>query len=114
MLEHSETEDRLTIPVTLVRHLIDTQFPQWANLPIRRVEVDGWDNSTFRLGKSFKVRLPTASRYVAQVEKEHRWLPVLAKSLSFSVPEPVALGIPTAEYLIRGPSIDGSMEIRSR
>jgi aminoglycoside phosphotransferase (APT) family kinase protein len=98
MLQHSKTEDRLTIPVTLVRHLIDTQFPQWANLPIRRVEVDGWDNSTFRLGKSFKVRLPTASRYVAQVEKEHRWLPVLAKSLSFSVPEPVALGIPTAEY----------------
>ncbi|MGG2476391.1 phosphotransferase, partial [Rhizobium sp. BR5] len=42
------------------------------------VELSGWDNRSFRLGDDMLIRLPSAARYVAQVEKEHRWLPVLA------------------------------------
>ena len=34
----------------LARRLVDGQFPQWAELPIRPVDHDGWDNRTFRLG----------------------------------------------------------------
>lgn len=90
--------DRLTIRSQLVRRLIDTQFPQWRGLKIQRVQTDGWDNATFRLGDKMKVRLPTAARYVPQVEKEYRWLPVLAPSLPFQIPVPIALGVPTAEY----------------
>lgn len=91
-------DDRRTIDIALVRALVDEQFPQWRDLPIRRVEWDGWDNSTFRLGKRLKVRLPTASRYIAQVEKESRWLPRLAPHLPLVIPKPVAAGAPARGY----------------
>jgi aminoglycoside phosphotransferase (APT) family kinase protein len=81
-----------------VRALIDEQFPEWRDLPIGRVEWDGWDNSTFRLGESLKVRLPTADRYVSQVEKERRWLPQLAPRLPLAIPSPLAVGTPALGY----------------
>jgi aminoglycoside phosphotransferase (APT) family kinase protein len=64
------------IDAALVKQLICAQFPEWAELPIAPVENGGWDNRTFRLGDSMSVRLPSGLAYVAQVEKEHRWLPV--------------------------------------
>lgn len=82
----------------LVSRLIAAQFPQWAHLPIRPVEVDGWDNTTFRLGEDMSVRLPSAGRYAAQVEKEHRWLPRLAPHLPLPIPVPLAMGAPAAGY----------------
>jgi aminoglycoside phosphotransferase (APT) family kinase protein len=62
------------------------------------VPVDGWDNRTYRLGDELTVRLPTADWYVASVEKEARWLPVLAPRLPLPVPEPVFTGRPGAGY----------------
>lgn len=35
---------------------------------------------------------------MAQVEKEHRWLPVLAQHLPLPIPEPIAVGQPSDEY----------------
>jgi aminoglycoside phosphotransferase (APT) family kinase protein len=78
----------------LVRRLVASQFPQWADLPVRPVEVDGWDNATFRLGPHMSVRLPSSPAYVEGVAKEHRWLPVLAPQLPLPIPEPLALGQP--------------------
>jgi len=78
----------------LVSRLVATQFPQWADLPVRRVDVDGWDNATFRLGEHMSVRLPSSQAYVEQVNKEHRWLPVLARHLPLPIPEPLAKGRP--------------------
>jgi aminoglycoside phosphotransferase (APT) family kinase protein len=80
------------ITPTLVSRLVAGQFPQWAHLPVTPVELDGWDNTTFRLGDDLSVRLPSADWYVQQVDKEHRWLPLLAPQLPFSIPEPVAKG----------------------
>ena len=40
------------------------------------------------------MRLPSADAYVAQVDKEHRWLPILAPHLPLAIPEPVAMGTP--------------------
>jgi stearoyl-CoA desaturase (Delta-9 desaturase) len=74
--------------------LVAAQFPQWADLPVVPVALNGWDNTTFRLGDELCVRLPSADAYVAQVEKEHRWLPVLARQLPLPIPEPVAVGRP--------------------
>jgi aminoglycoside phosphotransferase (APT) family kinase protein len=88
----------IEIDATLVKELIRTQFPLWAELPVARVENDGWDNRTFRLGDRMSVRLPSALRYVAQVEKEHRWLPVLRPQLPLAIPIPVGLGAPGAGY----------------
>ena len=86
------------IDATLVRQLVRTQFPQWAELSIAPVENGGLDNRTFHLGDSMSVRLPSASHYVAQVEKEHRWLPVLGPQLPLPIPVPLARGTPGAGY----------------
>ena len=82
------------ITADLVLRLIQTQFPQWAGLPVRPVDADGWDNATFRLGEEMSVRLPSAGEYVPAVQKEQRWLPVLAGQLPLPVPEPLAAGVP--------------------
>ena len=82
------------ITPAVAARLVAAQFPQWANLPVVPVALDGWDNTTFRLGDELCVRLPSADAYVAQIEKEHRWLPVLARGLPLPIPEPVANGRP--------------------
>lgn len=91
-------DDEISIDVTLVRRLVAAQFSRWADLPVDPVEHGGWDNRTFRLGEDMSVRLPSAKRYVPQVEKEHRWLPELAPRLPFPIPVPVAKGAPSEEY----------------
>jgi aminoglycoside phosphotransferase (APT) family kinase protein len=78
----------------LVSRLVASQFPRWADLPVRPVDVDGWDNATFRLGELMSVRLPSSQAYVEEVEKEHRWLPILAPQLPLPIPEPLAIGKP--------------------
>jgi aminoglycoside phosphotransferase (APT) family kinase protein len=78
----------------LVCRLIAEQFPQWAHLPVRPVELDGWDNASFRLGDDMSVRLPSDEAYAAAVDKEHRWLPVLADQLPLPIPRPLGKGRP--------------------
>jgi aminoglycoside phosphotransferase (APT) family kinase protein len=86
------------ITVEVVGRLVADQFPEWAQLTIRHVELDGWDNTTFRLGDELAIRLPSHERYVAQIDKEHRWLPELAGWLPLPIPAPVAKGAPTGDY----------------
>jgi aminoglycoside phosphotransferase (APT) family kinase protein len=90
--------NRTDITPTLVTRLLSEQFPQWAHLPVRRVEADGIDNSTFRLGSTMSVRLPTGDWYSEQVEKEQRWLPVLAPHLPLPTPVPLAQGEPGSGF----------------
>lgn len=90
--------EKAAITPELVSRLVAMQFPQWAHLPVTSVELDGHDNTTFRLGDEFSVRLPSADAYVSQVEKEHRWLPFLAPQLPLPIPEPVARGIPALDF----------------
>ncbi len=82
----------MDIDIPLVSRLVSAQFPQWANLPIRRIRPNGWDNRTFRLGDNMSVRLPSAECYSGQVEKEHDWLPRLAPPLPLPIPFPLAMG----------------------
>jgi aminoglycoside phosphotransferase (APT) family kinase protein len=86
------------IDTALARRLVAAQFPQWAGLAIRPVTHGGWDNRTFHLGERMIVRLPSAGRYAAQVEKEHRWLPTLARGLPLPIPVPLARGDPAEDY----------------
>ncbi len=103
----------------LVYELISAQFPQWSNLPIRPVEMSGWDNRTFHLGGDMLVRLPSAAHYACQVEKEQEWLPKLAPFLSQKIPTPLGLGKPTERYpwkwsvyrWIKGKTVVASTEI---
>jgi aminoglycoside phosphotransferase (APT) family kinase protein len=92
------TPGRVEVDASLVARLIAAQFPRWAGLPIAPAEPNGWDNRTFRLGPDLSVRLPSAEAYAAQVEKEHRWLPVLAPQLPLTIPVPLAMGVPGEGY----------------
>ncbi|MCU1550079.1 MAG: hypothetical protein JWR36_639 [Glaciihabitans sp.] len=89
------TETEPQIDSGLVTRLIASQFPQWANLPVKSVENDGWDNRTFHLGDDMSVRLPSGNGYVLQVEKEQYWLPILAPHLPLPIPVPLAMGRPS-------------------
>src|SRR4051794_18663158 len=82
----------------LARSLLAEQFPEWADLPVEEVGHQGWDNRTFRLGEELAMRLPSAEVYVAAVEKEDRWLPILAAELPLPVPSVVATGRPGCGY----------------
>ena len=63
----------LLIDTALARRLVDSQFPQWAALPVSRVEPGGWDHRMFHLGGHMtSVRLPSAAEYAHQVEKGTR------------------------------------------
>lgn len=44
------------------------------------------------------IRLPSAEKYAVQVQKEQKWLPILAPHLSFSIPDPIAQGNPSKSY----------------
>ncbi|WP_225850217.1 aminoglycoside phosphotransferase family protein [Streptomyces sp. HPF1205] len=91
-------DGRAGIDAGLVERLIAAQFPRWAGLPVRPVEIDGWDNRTYRLGDRMTVRLPTAAGYVPAVAKENHWLPRLAPSLPVAVPPILAMGAPGEGY----------------
>ena len=82
----------------LVRRLIDSQFPQWARLPLRPVASAGTDHALYRLGSDKIVRLPRVDWAIPQVAKEHRWLAHLAPHLPLAIPEPLALGEPDRGY----------------
>jgi aminoglycoside phosphotransferase (APT) family kinase protein len=88
----------IKIDVDLVSKLINSQFPEWSNLDIKPVKKSGNDNRTFHLGNSMSIRLPSDLAYVPQVEKEQKWLPILAKQLSTPISEPLAKGLPNKDY----------------
>jgi aminoglycoside phosphotransferase (APT) family kinase protein len=85
--------DEVEIGAPLVRRLIETQFPRWSGLPLRRVASAGTDNALYRLGDDLAVRLPRIARAAGQVRKDARWLPRLAPDLPLAVPEPVGVGV---------------------
>jgi aminoglycoside phosphotransferase (APT) family kinase protein len=86
--------NKADITSAVVECLVREQFPQWSELPVRPVDLDGWDNTTFRLGDDLSARLPSADGYVPQIDKEHRWLPLLAPQLPLPVPQPIVRGLP--------------------
>lgn len=90
--------DEIEIDDAVVRRLIATQFPHWADLPLRRVEPSGTLNAIYRLGEELCVRLPRLKGPTAPDSRELEWLPKLAPILPMEVPVPVAQGRPSDEY----------------
>ncbi|NQX58268.1 aminoglycoside phosphotransferase family protein [Paenibacillus qinlingensis] len=94
-MSHSKEID---MDLKLVQQLISSQFPKWAELPLRPVDSVGTDNVIFRLGEDMAVRLPHVDWAIGQVDKEQRWLPKLAPLIPIAIPVPLAKGIPTEDY----------------
>ncbi|MGW5618198.1 aminoglycoside phosphotransferase family protein [Streptomyces sp. NPDC003877] len=90
--------DEVDIDARLVRRLVAGRFPQWAGLPLRRLESSGTENAMFRLGADKVVRLPRHPRAVEAVEHELRWLPRLGPRLPVAAPVPLGRGEPGADF----------------
>jgi len=90
--------DELDIDESLVRRLLEGQFPEWRALPIEPVPSAGTDNAMYRLGDDMAVRLPRYAAATLGIDKEHEWLPKLAPHLPVDVPLPLAKGAPGEGY----------------
>jgi aminoglycoside phosphotransferase (APT) family kinase protein len=93
---------QLTVTAEMVRALVDSQFPQWRDRPVRQVETEGTVNAIFRVGDELAARFPlepddpgTTRRLLA---KEAAAARELSGRTRFPVPEPVALGEPGHGY----------------
>lgn len=75
----------MEINEAIVARLVAIRMPHLAVLPIAALP-GGWDNRSFRVGDRWVARLPSADRYVAAIEKEHRVLPLLAGRLPLPIP----------------------------
>jgi aminoglycoside phosphotransferase (APT) family kinase protein len=94
--------NQLDVPVDTVRALVASQFPAWADLPVRGVVTHGTVNALFRLGERLVARFPLVPDDPSQIR---RWLESEADAARellgrtrFPTPEPVALGEPGAGY----------------
>lgn len=90
--------DEIDISESLVRRLLDEQFPKWADLPLSRIEPRGTVNVIFRLGDDLSLRLPVRHGSTEPGGTEFEWLPRLAQHLPMEIPVPVAQGSPSDEY----------------
>ncbi len=91
-------DDEFDIDEPLVRRLVDNQFPQWKELSLKSVSSSGTDNALFLLGDKMVVRLPKIHWAIGDLEKESRFLPLLAPLLPVEVPVPLGKGAPVENY----------------
>jgi aminoglycoside phosphotransferase (APT) family kinase protein len=87
--------------IELVQRLIVAQFAEWKDLPIQQFSSTGTDNAIFRLGDGLSIRMPRLPAAAEQIDKENRWLPVVAPQLPLDIPTPIAVGQPSADYPFR-------------
>ncbi|MBJ7336816.1 aminoglycoside phosphotransferase family protein [Mycolicibacterium sp.] len=94
--------DQLVVSPSTVRALIDEQFPQWRDLPLRRVSASGTVHEIFRLGDGLAARFrlqPDDAKLVwSEVRAEAAAARELADRTRFATPEPVAIGAPGRDY----------------
>jgi aminoglycoside phosphotransferase (APT) family kinase protein len=91
-------DNELPVDAPLVRRLLESSLPELAGLSLRPLRSSGSSNVLFRLGDELLVRLPRQPGGSATIEKEARWLPMVARGLSTAVPEVVAVGEPGLGY----------------
>lgn len=90
--------DEVAVPVSLVRTLVDRQYPEWGELPLRPVAEFGTDHKLFRLGDELLVRMPVYGGSADQAASDAAWLPRLAPHLPVDLPVPLAVGEPDVDY----------------
>lgn len=86
------------IDVALVTQLIATQFPEWANLPIKPIKSSGTAHIMYQLGSDMVARLPRIESAAKEIDREQHWLPRLAPHLPLAIPVPLAKGSPGEGY----------------
>ena len=87
-------EGEIAADESTVRSLLDGR---WADLPISPAG-EGTDNTLYRLGDSFVVRLPRTAEKAVSLVKEQAWLPRLGPLLPLPVPVVVHAGAPSSAF----------------
>ncbi|MGI8416181.1 MAG: aminoglycoside phosphotransferase family protein [Nakamurella sp.] len=94
--------DQVDISEEVVAGLVDSQFPEWRDLPVRPVLSHGTVNALFRLGDELVLRFPLQPSLDPalrdELVDEQRNTALLAPHLPVPVPEPTALGEPGDGY----------------
>ena len=90
--------DQFEITLDLVAKLVETQFPAYAHLPIKKFDSIGTVNAIFRLGDDYHIRLPLIPAYESAILKEFDILSHLSNKLTTPIPKPIALGTPCASF----------------
>ncbi|HET7900037.1 MAG TPA: aminoglycoside phosphotransferase family protein [Candidatus Nanopelagicales bacterium] len=91
-------DDEPDVDVDLVRRMVDRAMPHWSSLPLRELAATGTDHHLFRLGDDLVVRVPRVDWAIDQVERDARWLPVIAPYVDVALPLQVAAGDPDLGY----------------
>lgn len=94
--------DQVELDSTVVCALINTQFPQWRTLPIRRLAPAGTVNALFRIGDSLAARFPLRDgdpeEVRTELEREAAAMAELVDHAGVPAPRPVAIGVPGPGY----------------
>ena len=98
--------DEVDIDDDLVRELVRVQFPEWADLPVRRLAYGGSTNAIFGVGTTLSARLPLTAGGLGGLHREVRALPALASVSPVQVPEVVAIGQPGDHHPFGCPPVD--------
>jgi aminoglycoside phosphotransferase (APT) family kinase protein len=92
----------IAVSAGVVRGLVAGQFPQWRELPVRRVASTGTVNAIFRVGQDLAARFPLQGsdpgRVLATLRREASAAAELARHSPFPAPLPVAIGEPGPGY----------------
>lgn len=91
-------DDQVEVEVEVVRGLVATQFPQWADQPVTVVPSAGTVNAVFRIGEDLLARLPLQQRTSQDVPTELAALRELHGATRFATPEVVAEGVAGQGY----------------
>lgn len=93
-------DDQLDVPVATVRALIDDQFPQWRDRPVRPLPGSGTVNAIYRVGDDLTARFPLQPRpgVRAWLEAEAAAATELLGRTRFATPAAVAIGEPGPGY----------------
>lgn len=81
----------------LIRLLLESQHSDLADLPLTLLE-NGFDNTMYRLGEAYLVRLPRRKAALDCLINEQTWLPKLAPRLPLPISAPLRLGQPQHGY----------------
>lgn len=91
-------ENEIYTDTQIVTNLIKEQFPQFAHLPIRKVNSTGTVNAIYRIGEEYYARLPLLDWGADSLKREEKVLSMLSGKMTLPIPEVVAKGVSSIIY----------------
>ncbi len=90
-------EAEIKIDTQMVRSLVNSQFPEFSKHPVSFLS-EGYDNTLYRLGDAYLIRVPRRGLGAELINHEIEWLPKLCRELPIKLPSPIKVGANTKNY----------------